>query len=364
MRVLHVLSELDNGGVAHILYDYCSRLSDKFDFDFVVSVPNEGAIEKRLVRMGCNVYHIPQIHEGLLAHNKKLSEVIRAKQYDVVHDHSDYKGVFTMIIAKICGVKTRISHSHRTVVSETKQHSFVGWILTKLTKLFATNLCACGADAAIGIWGESTFRKGLVQIIRNGIDIANYKFSYENRNDFRERYGLNEKIVVGNVGRFVFQKNQEFLIEIFKSLKAIRNDVALVLIGNGNDEGRIKKIVDTYGLSNDVLFLGSRNDVPKLLSAMDVFVLPSRYEGLPIVLVEVQANGLPALVSDSVTKEIQILDNLEYISLKIAPEEWAKRIVELSSLRNENAEALKTYDIENNCQELECFYKKCIKSNC
>ena len=363
MRILHVLSELDNGGVAHILYDYCSRLSDRIDFDFVVSSSKKGMIEEQLIDLGCNVYHIPQIRGNLRKRNNELKRIIKNGEYDIVHDHSDYKGIFTMMIAKQCHIKTRISHSHRTVISESNRHIVLYKVLIQLTKLFSTDLCACGNDAAIGVWGNRTFNTGKVFIVRNGIDVDKYEFSQKNRDDYRSKLKVGDSILICNVGRFVFQKNQEFLVKIMGALIEKNKDVMLALIGNGEDEDRIKRIVELNGLNNHVLFLGSRNDVPQLLSAMDVFVLPSRYEGLPIVLVEVQANGLPAVVSSAVTKEICLLDNIQYLSLEESPQKWADVILEIANRRINSNEKLEVYNIKNNCYDLEAFYRKCISKN-
>ena len=363
MKVLHVLSDLDNGGVAHILYDYCTRLFNKIEFDFAVSSENVGMIEKQLINLGCRIYHIPQIRGNLKKRNTILRKIIKCGRYDIVHDHSDYKGIFTMIIAKQCNVKTRIVHSHRTVLSESQKHIFFDKFLISLTKHFATNLCACGIDAAVGIWGCAAYQNGRVQIVRNGIDISKFNFSSSIRAEYRKKLGIEGKIAIGNIGRFAYQKNHEFLIEVFKVLKEQEKKAVLVLIGNGEDERKIRNMVETYGLTDDVLFLGSRDDVPKLLSALDVFVLPSRYEGLPIVLVEVQANGLPAVVADTVTTEVSLLDNLKYLSLESSPQQWKNAILNLVNNRIENVDALQAYNIEVNVLDLEEFYKECVKNN-
>ena len=333
MKVLEITSSLDGGGIARLLYDYCSRLIPEFEFDFVVSAENEGILEEPLRNLGCNVFHVSQMKKSFGEYKRQLEFIIKNGNYDIVHDHCDYKSFFELQIAKRNGVKTRIAHSHRAMVPQSITEKFIKLIFTPLTKYLATDLFACGIDAAKWAWGKKAYENGKVFILKNAIHTEEFLFSNEIRQEIRNELGLTDKFVVGNVARFSYQKNHEYLIEIFKEIAKKRNDAVLVLVGRGELMNNVQEQVKNDQIDDRVIFLGVRNDVPKLLNAMDVFVLPSRYEGLPVALVEVQANGLPTYVSTAVTTEMKVSSNMHFISIDNDPSKWAKEILESDNKR-------------------------------
>ncbi len=315
MRILEITSELDGGGVDRLLYDYCSRMTDDIKFDFVVTSKTEGILEQPLKDLGCNVYHISQIREGLKQHNNELRKILTDNHYDIIHDHSGYKAWCNLSVAKKCGVAVRVAHSHQAFMTETLKQKIMRILSTPITKMYATELFACGNDAAKWMWGKAAFNRGKVYIMKNAIRAESFEFSAENRESIRQEYNIADKFVIGNVARFTYQKNHEFLVQIFAEIKKVRNDAVLMLVGRGELENDVKKQVEELGLSDSVLFMGVRNDVPDLLNAMDVFVLPSRFEGLGMVYVEAQFNGLKTFASDVVPKEVNITGNLLFLPL-------------------------------------------------
>lgn len=346
MRILEITSDLDGGGVDRLLFDYCSRMAGDIQFDFIATSKTEGILEKPLRELGCNVYHIPQIREGLKNHKEQLEKVLTENHYDIIHDHSGYKAWCNLQVAKKCGVKVRIAHSHQAFMAETTKQKILRLLSTPITKAYATNLFACGNDAAKWMWGKKTFNDGKVYIMKNAINAVQFSYSAEKRDKIRNEFGISDKFVIGNVARFSYQKNHEFLIEIFSELKKIRPDSVLMLIGRGELEDDVKKQVAELGLDDSVLFMGVRNDVPELLNAMDVFALPSRFEGLPVTLVEIQANGLPAVVSDAVTKEMTLADNFSFLSLADDVSKWAKTISEKNRTDSVNLIENTEYDLQ------------------
>ena len=356
MRILEITSELDGGGVDRLLYDYCSRMVNDIKFDFVVTSKIEGILENPLKELGCNVYHISQIREGLKKHNKELKRILTDNHYDIIHDHSGYKAWSNLRVAKKSGVGVRIAHSHQSFMAETEKQKIIRMISTPITKMYSTDLFACGNDAAKWMWGKRAFNKGKVYIMKNAIEAARFGFSQEKRDRIREEFNISDKFVVGNVARLSYQKNHEFLINIFAEIKKQRQDAILMLIGRGELEEDIKKQVKELGLDDAVLFMGVRNDVPDLLNAMDVFVLPSRFEGLPVTLVEVQANGLPAVISESVTKEMTISSDFSFISLSQPASKWAKVIYETKRSNSLNIIENTDYDLKISADELRKKY--------
>lgn len=353
---MEITSELDGGGVDRLLYDYCSRMVKDIQFDFVVTSKNEGILEQPLKNLGCNVYRVPQIKNGLKNHIEEIKKILDNNNYDIIHDHSGYKAWCNLWIAKKCGVENRIAHAHQAFMKETFKQKIMRLISVPITKFYSTELFACGNDAAKWMWGKRAFEKNRVYIMKNAINVQNFGFVSEKRAQIREDLGITDKFVIGNVARFSYQKNHEFLINIFAELKKLRDDAVLLLIGRGELEESIKAQVESLGLSNSVLFMGVRNDVPDLLNAMDVFVLPSRFEGLPVTLVEIQANGLPAVISDVVTKEMTFSEDFSFVSLSQSSCEWAKVISEKKRADSKNLIKNTEYDLHIATDKMRCKY--------
>lgn len=360
MRILEITSDLDGGGVDRLLYDYCSRMTKDIQFDFVVTSKIEGILEKPLKELGCKVYRISQIREGLKNHNNQLKKILTDNHYDVIHDHSGYKAWCNLRIAKKCGVGVRIAHSHQAFMAETTKQKIMRILSTPITKMYSTELFACGNDAAKWMWGKRAFNSDKVYIMKNAIQAERFSFSPEKRECIRSEYNIADKFVIGNVARFSYQKNHEFLINIFAQVKKIRSDAVLMLIGRGELEDDVKKQVKELELQDSVIFMGVRNDVPDLINAMDVFVLPSHFEGLPVTLVEIQANGLPAVISENVTKEMTFSRDFTFIPLIQPISDWANVIAGKQRNESENLIRNTIYDLNVATNELRSKYLSMI----
>ena len=357
MKVLHMTSDLDGGGVDSVLYNYCSRMIPQVQCDFVVSADREGILEEPLRAMGAQIFHVAKMRGSLGLRQKQLREILAKGSYAAVHDHSGYKSYFFLNLARQMGVKCRIAHAHIANIPEKKIAKFERSLITPLTKSVSDYLFACGTDAANWMWGQDALVRNQVTIMPNGIDTNKYLFSMKLRLELRASMGLNGKFVVGNVARLSEQKNHEFLLEAFAHVIEDCPNAVLVLIGRGELESQLKSKAAELGIERAVLFLGVRDDVNLLLNIMDVFVLPSKYEGLPVTLVEVQANGLPAVVSDAVTKEVKLAENYDVLSLGSGAEKWAKHIIEMNGRRIENVESIvRAYDIDVLAKKLMKWY--------
>ena len=365
MKILHITSELDGGGVERLLYDYCTRMVPDIHFDFVVTSEKEGILEKKIEDLGCNIFRVSKFRSGVKNHERQMLDIIKKGEYDIIHDHSGYKAFFNLKIAKKLGIKVRIAHAHQAFMTETRIACVIRKIVTLITKYYATQLFACGIDAAEWMWGKKTYQYGKVEIMTNAISIPNFVFSEEARNEIRKELGLTNKFIIGNVARFSYQKNHDFLIDIFREVKKQNGEAILLLVGGGELETDIKLKICDYGLSNSVIFLGIRDDVPRLMSAMDVFALPSRFEGLPVTLVEAQAASLPSFASDSITKEIKITNYLTYISLAQSAKEWADEILHAKNRKRKDIsyDIIKGgYDIESEAHKMKEYYFSIIDS--
>ena len=225
----------------------------------------------------------------------------------------------------------------------------------------ATTLFACGSEAGKYMWGKRCYQKGKVTIMTNAVDTKAYEFAAEIREKKRKELGVGDKLVIGIVGRLSEQKNYPFLFDAYKELLNICNDVVLVIVGRGLEEENIKERARQLKMEEHILFLGVRNDVPELLNAFDMFVLPSHYEGLPVVLIEAQANGLKQLVSNKVTDEMRITDLIEFLSIEGTEKLWAEKMAACCSnvekrMSYSQQVAKAGYDINLASKKMEEFY--------
>ena len=225
----------------------------------------------------------------------------------------------------------RICHSHSTASKGETKKNILKYLLRPLSKLYATHYFSCSEYAGKWLFGKRAYKKKKITIINNAIDIEKYQFNPEIRERIRRELLLGNSFTVGHIGRFVFQKNHEFLIDIFNELHKIHLDSKLLLIGGGPLEEDIKKKVETLHLTEYVQFLGIKENAFEYYQAMDAFVLPSHYEGLPVVAVEAQAAALPILCSDGVTQETKKAQAFEFLPLEKGSELWAKSILKYTN---------------------------------
>ena len=336
MRILEICVDLDGGGIDRYLYNYCSRIKS-IHFDFaLVEQDKVGILEKPLRDMGCNIYYLPRLQNGLKNNYKALENILKNNKYDAVHVHLGVKSFNALRCAKKCNVQTRIVHAHIAREPESRIKKFTRLVYSWLSKMYATDLAACGVEAAKWVWGEKAYKKGKVKIHSNAIDITQFEYSTSTRESYRKKLKIEDKIVVGHVGRICEQKNQIRLIKIFRKIIDREPNAVLLIIGRDSLEGKCEIIAKELGVSDYVKFLGVRNDVDKLLNAMDVFVFPSLYEGLPFTLIEAECNGIPVVYSDSITDEIQINKNVIGLSLDESDEKWSMKALEVYNLGRDN----------------------------
>lgn len=364
IKVLHMFTTLDNGGVESFLFNYYSHMNlNEIQFDFIVPGEKKGFMEDDLIKMNSNIYHINSFKSSPWRQFREICKIIKNGNYDVVHCHG-YKSFIGILAAKKMKVKGRILHSHMAFVQENLFQRFVRKFIVFLANFLCTNELACGDDAAKWLFGEKRFNSGKVKVINNAIDIDKYKYNLDARDRIRSELRIDkDTVLLGDVARLSYQKNQVFLLNLIKLMNSNEKKYKLVLVGNGEDEQMLKDKCSEYNISDSVIFLGIRNDIPDILCALDFFLLPSHYEGLPVVLAEVQASGLNCIVSDNVTRELKIVDNLVYASIDNSLDEWHNKIISMS---NDNVDRVgiakkminSKYDIRFQCEHLLDIYKK------
>ncbi|HCJ07905.1 MAG TPA: hypothetical protein DHV96_05950 [Lachnospiraceae bacterium] len=333
---------------------------------------------QHIEKNGAHVYYITPRGVDFRRNNLDICELLSKEKYDIVHSHLDAIGANCLRIAKKYGVPVRIAHSHNTAHVMSAERSLKNYlhklflnVEKYLTRYYANAYISCSTDAQNWLFGKHVCNLSNSLILKNAIDTVRYKYSEKTDRELREKLGLVDKRVVGHVGRFDYQKNHEYLIDIFEKLKEIDNQVHLLLIGSdGPTLARIEKTIKEKKLQDSVTILKNRDDVADLLNIMDVFVFPSLFEGLGIALIEAQCNGLKCFASDTVPKEVNVVGTVEYLNINREPIEWARcinrylgNIIQTHEDRNEELVKKAGYDIRKSVKELERFYLNCYLRN-
>lgn len=360
VRIAQVIGKLSAGGVESVVYNYYRHMDHtKVQFDFFVDADSACPPRQELTGMGARYFVVPP-YQKLPQHVGALIRLFRENRYNIVHSHMNTLAVFSLFAAWVAGVPVRICHSHSTAGRGEGGKNALKYLLRPFAKLFATNLCACSEYAGRWLFGRRAVKQGAVTVFQNAIELDRFGFDPAVRAEVRKELDLEGGFVVGHVGRFCFQKNHEFLIEIFAAVRKRRPDAILLLVGDGGLLDGVRDRVLRLGLKNAVRFLGVREDVGRLYQAMDVFVLPSRYEGLPVVGVEAQAAGLPCLVSDCVTQETRLTENFTFLPLAAGAERWAREIVSAGGKgRKDASKELREagFDIARRASSLQEYYE-------
>ena len=365
MKKILIFGMSDNlGGVETVIMNYCRNMNkENLQFDFLYNT-EKIAYEEEIKNMGGNTFKITPRAKSLKQYKKDMKEFFEnhAKEYSAIWVNlCILSNIDWLKYAKKYGIKCRIVHSHNSQNMTNTLKSFLHKLHKMLLTIYATDFWACSEEAGKWFYNAKILNGAKFKIINNAIDIKKYQYNEKVRNEYRKKLNIENKLVIGHIGRFHFQKNHEFLINVFEEIKNENENVQLLLIGQGEDENKIKQIVENKKMQNSVQFLGMRNDIKELLQAMDLFVFPSKFEGLPLVLLEVQANGLDTYASkEGIPKIAKMLKNFEFISLKSTPKEWAEIINSKEHNRKNNEKEIKDsgYDIKEESKKLEQFFIK------
>lgn len=355
LRVLQVVTYMGRGGLETMIMNYYRNIDrSKVQFDFLVHRQEEAAYDKEILSLGGHIYRMPVLNPFSKAYFSSLDSFFKKHRYNIVHSHLDCMSAYPLKIAQKNGVSVRIAHSHNK--SQDKNLKYPIKLLSKrLIPKYATHLFACGKEA--GYW---MFNGKPYTILNNAIDAQMYTYNEQIRNEVREELNLtNDNFVIGHVGRFNPQKNHGFIIDVFNAVYKRDENARLVLVGSGDGQQAIEDKVKRLGLSDAVLFLGSRGDVNRVLQAMDVFLFPSLYEGLPLSIIEAQAAGLPCIISDNVPDECIKTDRVFRYSLGEPADFWADKIFEALKISKKDtlSEIVASgFDIKENSRKLEDFY--------
>lgn len=316
MRVAQVLNRMDSGGIEAVVMNYYRHIDrSQVQFDFYYDEGSTLPQKEELARLGAGLYPTPS-YRHIVAYHRALVKAFRAGRYEIVHAHLSVLSVFALLAARRAGVPVRICHNHTASSWLEGGRTLLKTLLRPWNLLVANRYYACGEHAGRWMYGNRRFDRGEVTVMPNAIEAQAYAFDPEARSRLREALGIaQDAFVVGHVGRFVAQKNHAFLLKAFARLRELRADARLLLVGEGERMERIRRKAQALGIADAVIFTGARRDVNRLYSVMDVFCLPSLYEGMPVVSMEAQANGLPVICSDRVPAEAKMTDQMRQLPL-------------------------------------------------
>lgn len=356
-RVLHIVSSMNCGGIETFIMNLYREIDrQKLQFDFLVNTDKESFYDQEIYELGGRIYKVCTKRDNAVKNFFQVKKIIQENKYDVIHRHGS-NGLIALDIlaAKLAGATIRIAHSHNIRASGFQPvHKYLKKIIPHVT----TNRVACSTEAGNHLFNDNDF-----VIMKNTIDSHRFIYDEDEREEIRKELKIQEnKLVIGNIGRFHNQKNHLFLIDIFYELHKINPDSILLLVGEGNLKHQVEKKVSEMRLGESVKFLGLRSDVYRIMQAFDSFLFPSLYEGLGIVLLEAQASGLPCITSEKVVpKEVEITDLMEFVPLERSAKEWAEIVLSCTynkgPRRDRSKEVIASgYDVRSNLRIIEGLY--------
>lgn len=326
MRILQIIATLRIGGAEKVARDIgIEALSNGHEVHFLVFGDEIGAFEETLTSSGGKIIHIPSPSAGYASYVRNLIRLLQENKYDIVHAHTMFNCGWAMLAAKKAGVPIRIAHAHSALDDGRSLKKLIyERVMRQLILHNSTDLVACGGAAGVRLYGEKAYRES-GKCILNGIDTRAYAFRPEAGTQIRKALGLESSFVIGHAGHLAAVKNQSFLIRLMPEIRKARPNAKLLLLGDGKDRPMLEKLICELGLSSCVIMTGNVHNVPDYLCAMDVFAFPSLYEGMPLSILEVQANGLPCILSTGVPKDVYLTDLIQPLSLD-QPEQWVQAI--------------------------------------
>lgn len=317
-KILHVIAGMNAGGMETMIMNYYRNIDrNKYKFDFLINEPNECFYEKEILKLGGKIYRVPFQRENYIKNHKMVKDIIKNNHYDAIHEHQGITYYYPLKCAKKYGIKNRIVHNHginRNFLKYLKLYN--NFYAKKRICSLGNNFVCCSDEVSSHIFDKASVEKrGGYTILPNSINVRKYTFNKRKRKEVRDKFSLGNNKVFIHIGTFTAPKNHIFLIEMFKEHLDRRPNDKLLLIGDGPLKEEINKKVINYDLYNNILFLGTRNNISDFLSAADVMLFPSLYEGIPLTLIEAQASGIPIIGSTNIDINSSVSDLIKFVDL-------------------------------------------------
>ncbi len=326
IRVAVIMGKMDSGGKKNLVMEYYRHIDrSKVQFDFICDSDSQAIPDEEICSLGGRVYRVAP-YQRIIRNMLDIRKLCIENQYPVMHAYNSTMNVFPMFVARTTGVPVRISES-LSMAHEGEFKTVLKKMLKPMSKWFATHYMACGEDCGRWQFGDKLFDAGKVAVFKTVVNTEFNSYHPEVRERTRKEYDLDGKMVIGHIGRFVPQKNPLFLLDIVAEVFNREKDAVLLLIGDGDLKEAMHKKIKTLGISNQIKYLGRREDIQQFYNAMDAFLLPSLYEGLPVVGLEAQSCGLPMFFSTEVTPEASACELSHFLKLSDSPVKWAEELI-------------------------------------
>lgn len=359
------MGKMLGGGVESVVMNYYRHIDKtKFQFDFIIDDDSKIVPEEEINVLGGRVYRISP-YQSIFQYNRDLEKLIKKNNYQIVHSHINSLSVFPLRIAKKCGVPIRIAHNHSTAAPGEIQKNLVKSVLRMFSRKYPTHYMAPTSYAGEWLFG-SEIADNELYILKNALDVELFYYNEKVREEMRNKLGYrSEYVIIGNIGRMVWQKNQKFVIDVFNELQKTNKNYRLLLIGDGPLKDSLMHQCKELGIEKLVMFIKNSNQIAEYYQAMDCFLFPSNYEGLGMVAVEAQIAGMPVIASTQVPLDAKISDKFKQIGLKEEINVWVRYIeqnINIGSRKNNGKEAKKDgYSIHNEASRLETKYNELLK---
>lgn len=360
IKVAFLTKNLAANGITSVLLNYGVHLDPgRFRLTVITGTPVEDLFRERFAKSEIDIVVLPSKRKNPVTYYIGLWRTLK-KGYDIVHVHGNSATITAeLLLSWLAGIPVRIAHCHNVTCDFVKIH--------KMLQPFMKRLCsygfACSKDAGKWMFGDGSF-----EVLPNAFDTKKFVFDKEKRDEIRQSLGLDDAFVVGNVARFNDQKNHPYLLQIFEKVAEKRSDAVLLLVGNGPDLSKIQKAIEQHPYKDKIMYYGITDQVQALYAAMDVFVLPTKYEGLGIVFVEAQINGLPVVTTDCVPREVDISRHTTFLPLQAGPDAWSEAVLknqkkewERGQFYSNHLSAIQKYDIFHTVHRLEQVYQALLK---
>ena len=367
IKVAISLNKCDSGGQKSLVMAYLRNFDrSRVQFDLIVDADSNSIPYEEVEKLGGRVFVIPP-YQKIFKHLSALKRIFSDNDYDVLYAVNNTMNIFPLYVAKKKGIKVRVSESLTMASHQELLKTVLKTVLRFFSHCWCNYYMANGRDCGIYQFGKKAMEQGKVAIFLSPVDAKANTFNPELRAITRKKYGWENKIVYGFIARFEKQKNPLFLIDIMYFISRKQNNAHFVIIGAGSLEEKMKERINEYEMGNRLSWLGRREDIKQFYNAFDAFLLPSLYEGLPVVGVESQATGLPVFFSENITKEAGIAELGHYISLKKPADEWADVIIEetkksIPNRRGREDDLIKCgFDSVTESNRLMNFFEKAVR---
>jgi len=363
-RVAVIMGKMHSGGKKNLVMEYYRHIDrTKIQFDFICDDDSNAIPTEEIEELGGRVFIVPR-YQNILANIREIERICKDNNYKIAHGYNGTMNIFGLYAAWRGGVKVRINESI-SMAHKADKKTILKNILKPFSRCFSTHYMANGDVCGKWQFGK-LYDEGKVAIFKTVINADENRFDPELREKCREEFGLKNNVVIGHIGRLTAQKNTLFIIDIFNEITKIEGKAKLLIIGDGDLRDAMFSKIKEYGIEEKVLYLGRREDIRQFYNAMDGFLLPSLYEGLPVVGVEAECCGLPVSFSSEIPREASVSDLLStFISLEESAKEWAQIIINNINMNNRKDYSeevrLRGFDSQTQANKLLCFYNSLLK---